>query len=235
MKIEDTEVYGFRKAIAKAMRNPKNSWDKNDSVFGPSNLRAKGKAWRSSFYGPDHSILAPEAPFIGPLDLVLAKKLIKGGSEHRKFLRQIMIWVDFTLPRYVWTEVDTYKVATVRNSCSTMHKLTDRQLQAKDFEYPLSETALEPLNNLIDKICQLSILRSVQAKEESNKLHCHLKATLPEGYLQKATMTFSYETAMSMFRQRRAHRLPEWKYESEKYSICKWIADLPYMKEFLEL
>lgn len=217
MKISNTEVYGFRAAL-RAMRNPKDSWDKSDSRFGPNTSLPDHYRWD----GTIGDLLCSEFPNIGPNDLELALKLIRGGSEHRKFLRQIIVWVDFTLPRYVWQELDTYKVATVRNSCSTMHKLGHRDLTGDDFEkggLVLPET-----------LTQLNILGRQYRENRDYTTVRIMKAILPEGFLQRATWTGSYETLLAMHRQRKSHRLPEWSGEG---GICEWIRSLPYMTEFI--
>jgi hypothetical protein len=206
MLIENTEVYGFRAAL-RGMRNPMNSWDRSDSeIPGPCFFLKS---------------MVPELPYIGPKDMELALKLINGGSEHRKFLRQIQIWVDFTLPRYVWQELDTYKVATVRMSCSTMHKLTSRHLEQSDFEDIIPDAWLTWINDKID-----------EAKSGKFDLNAR-KGLLPEGYLQKATYTLNYETALTIYHQRKNHRLPQWNAHTEG-SICNWILNLPYMTEWVK-
>ncbi len=207
MKIEHITVAGFEAAF-RGMRNPMDSWDRSDSVAN-SPINAHG-FW------------------IGGKDMELACKLINAGSEHRKFLRQIMIWVDLTLPRYVWTELDTYKVGTVRNSCSTMHKLGSRPLTQQDFELPISYPCLQNLNDLGEE------LRESKKGFNLKTIRRSLKNALPEGYLQKATYMMSYETALSIYFQRRNHRLPEWRADS-KGSICQFIADLPYMWKFINV
>lgn len=227
MKIEHIEVYGWRAAI-RGMRNPMNSWNRSDSQFWPSEFfKDSEKRWPG--------VLTPEVPFVGPNDLKLAKKLIAGGTEHRKFLRQIQISFDITVPRYVWTEFDTYKVATVRNSCSTMHKLGSKDLEASDFQdgEVLSST-LKELNgagrafrNKTEFTTQGYIIL------KGYDIVRYMKKILPEGFLQKATFTMNYETALSMYFQRRNHRLPEWRADKPG-SICSFIASLPYMKEFIE-
>jgi hypothetical protein len=217
MKIENIEVFGFRSAL-RGMRNPMNSWDRSDTRYSHNWINGQG-----------FLIGCPDYPNIGPEDLKLACKLIKGGSEHRKFLRQIQIWFDITIPRYVWQEKDTYKVATVRNSCSTMHKLGSKDLTQEDFELPIPSDWLRLLN-FMGKDFRL-------AKENKdtalmNEIRREYKNLLPEGFLQKATYTMNYETALTMYFQRRNHRLPEWRADKEG-SICSFIAHLPYMEEFI--
>jgi len=224
MKIEHVEVFGFRASLRGA-RNAYESWDKSDSTFlyPTKNPRAV----YSYHYG---DITVPEYPNIGPNDLTLACKLIKAGPEHRKFLRQIEIWFDITIPRYVWVELDTYKVSTVRNSCSTMHKLGTRDLTQDDFELPITNSLLDILNSYGRDFRAAKVAKNTV---HMNQIRRAYKATLPEGFLQKATYTMNYETALSMFFQRRHHRLPEWK-ESSPYSITSFIKQLPYMSEFIE-
>lgn len=224
MKIEKIEVYGFQAAF-RGLRNPKNSWDKSDSLHGTDPRQVK------TYMFGNQLIYAPEYYVVGPNDLALAKKLIKSGTEHRKFLRHIQVWVDLTLPRYVWTELDTYKVATVRNSCSTMYKLGSRDLVQEDFAYPIPQDLLKVLN-LIGKD-----LRDNKNKKDNKAIkeaRIQLKNLLPEGYLQKATYLFNYETGMTIFRQRRRHKLKEWR-DDHPDSITAMILSLPYMKEFLDV
>jgi len=222
VRIENTEVYGFRMAL-RAMRNPMNSWELGDSTFGNMDI----------FLGTHPNveamdIFANEFPIIGPNDITLALSLIKSGSEHRKFLRQIVVWVDMTLPRYVWQEMDTYKVATVRNSCSTMHKLGSAELTLDDFE-----DGLENRDALLPLIDHMNKLAKRMKAEKTFDCRRFMKQVLPESFLQKATMTFNYETLLSMLKQRSSHRLREWKLGVEG-SICNWISNLPYMAEFYQ-
>jgi hypothetical protein len=218
----NTEVFGFNAAL-RGMRNPMNSWDKGDSVYRSDSV-----------------------PSIGPNDCKLALSLIKAGTEHRKFIRSIIIWTDIEAPRYVWQELDTYKVATVRNSCSTMHKLGSRDLVCEDFSCGVVMPAVLTELNLLAG--DYRHLKSIKA--DSNKIDCvqrQMKQLLPEGFLQKATYTMNYETALTMFKQRRNHRLPEWKFfteychkdpvigiKDEDTSITNWIFSLPYMKLIIE-
>lgn len=197
MKIENVEVFGFRAAIH-GMRNPMNSWSKSDSNF-------------------DCGLV------IGPNDLELSKKLIKAGSEHRKFLRMIHIQCFITLPRYIWQEMDTYKVSTVRLSCSTMHKLGMTDLTEEDFQ---------DRNVLPSTLEQLNIFGSVYRKTKELPLLREMKQILPEGFLQSADLDFNYETAMNMYYQRKNHRMSEWSGEN---GICKWIESLPMMDQWLNL
>jgi len=234
MKIERVRVFGFEPAFF-GMRNPKESWDRSDSTFYehaphwpyPIDPLDRGKVYNSPHWHP--SVIVPEFPEIGPKDMDLACSLIKGGSEHRKFLRQIMIWVNITIPRYCWQELDTYKVATVRMSCSTMHKLGHRLLVQEDFEQPIEEQALKHLNELVGLFQEATDV----SKTATRVIRRKLKNDLPEGYLQMATYTLSYETALSILRQRHNHRLDEWHWEVTG-SICNWLLTLPYLREFAQ-
>lgn len=199
MKIENVEVFGFRNAIH-GMRNPMNSWDKSDSLFMDDGAKLR----------------------IGDNDKELAKKLIKAGSEHRKFLRMIHIQCFITLPRYIWQEMDTYKISTVRMSCSTMHKLGMSDLTEDDFEGHVMSEVLSYLNILGGGY-------RIHKNVETLRL---MKQILPEGFLQSADLDFNYETAMNMYNQRKNHRMSEWSGEN---GICKWIESLPMMKEWLFL
>lgn len=199
MKITRTRVLNMDEAI-RGMRNPMNSWDKSDSGLDG--------------YGEF---------LMGNNDNKLAKKLIKAGSDHRKFLRQIFISAFIEAPRYIYTELDTYKVSTVRNSCSTMHKLGSRDLTKDDFqEGVVLDVVLDYLNELgkqYRETKKVSILRE-------------MKQILPEGFLQGATYTMNYENAMNMYHSRKTHRMSEW---SGKGGICEWIESLPMMDEWLKL
>jgi len=228
MKIENVEVFGFRSAF-RGLRNPMNSWNKSDSNFwSDSPWYQKDNKWHT------HSV-APELPEIGPEDLKLAMKLIHGGSEHRKFLRQIQIWMDITLPRYVLTELDTYKVATVRNSCSTMHKLGHTNLESSDFQ---DGDVLPAILELLNSAGEAYRNKTGYTTYEGMRLFKYdivrfMKKHLPEGFLQKATYSMNYETALSMYFQRKNHRLPEWN-ETCEGSITSFISSLPYMNNFIE-
>ena len=220
LRITETEVFGFWAAL-RDMRNPMESWDKSDSRFGDSGV---DQGFR---------VKIPEFPEIGKNDLELACKLIKGGTEHRKFLRQIVINFVIEAPRYVWQEIDTYKVATVRNSCSTMHKLGHRPLTEKDFiDGEVLVSTLRELNRLGQEYRD--------GGQKDYDLVRKMKRYLPEGFLQRAGFHMNYETAMSMFRQRKSHRLAEWRWTGgvkvvdSRQSICDWIFSLPYMACFLD-
>jgi len=220
MKIENIRVEGFEPAFH-AMRNPWESWPRSDSVFFQMPDSADSTPWACE-------CIAVEDPLIGENDMELAKKLIMRGSEHRKFMRQIMIWFNITIPRYVWQELDTYKVATVRNSCSTMNKLGSTDLEQEDFQLDIQEMTLEHINKLG------ALLRDAKDEREGvREARQQLKNDLPEGFLQKATCMMSYETALAVILQRENHRLPEWRKHSLG-SIVDTLLGLPYMMDLYE-
>lgn len=203
MKIENTFVTGFEAAIH-GMRNPMNSWDKSDSKIY-SDL---------SFY--------PNGIFsIGPNDNKLAKKLIKAGTEHCKFLRLIHIQCFITIPRYIWQELDTYKIATVRMSCSTMHKLGITDLTEEDFQDG---------KVMMETLLKLNELGNLYRNNKDIELLREMKQILPEGFLQGADYDMNYQTAILIYNQRKNHRMSEW---SGKDGICEWIKSLPMMNEWL--
>lgn len=202
MKIENTRVFGWYDAV-RSMRNPLESWDKMDS----------------SICGYDTFIL-------GPNDKQLALKLCKAGGEHRKFLRSIRVGFTVTAPLYWYSEADTYKVGTVRNSCSTMHTLGKRDFTVDDFQDQVVLPAmLDELNRIAHEY----------QETKDFKYRRLLKQHLPSGFLLKSDIDMNYEVCLSMFHQRKDHRLTEWAYTHKENSdsICNWITTLPYMKEIL--
>ena len=209
MLIENTQIFGFQVAF-RAMRNPMDSWDRSDSSMG----RDEGAGC--------------EGFVPGPKDLELFLKLAKNGPEHGKQLRFIKIWVTLTLPRYVWTEFDTYKVGCERYSCSTMHKLGTRELTNEDFQSP-------PLPAVLDYLNGRGKLYRDDGKKDYDLVR-DMKANMPESFLQKSDISMNYQTALNIFRQRRNHRLQEWRFTDGKgNSICDWIYRLPLMEEIVKV
>lgn len=214
IEIRKTTTYGWDAAI-RGMRNPLNSWGKSDSRF----------------YGKYRNPLG-----IGENDLDLMKRLIAGGTEHRKFLRMITVTVDITAPLYWWKEFDTYKVGTVANSCSTMHKIHAKEFTINDFSYEhltnwyhdgeLCRDWLDTLECLID---DLNVARELYVETKDKKYWWQMIQLLPSSYNQKRTVQLNYEVLLTQYRQRKYHRLDEWLH------FCDWICTLPYMKEFLEV
>lgn len=206
IKLEETDVFGFEAAI-RGMRNPKNSWDKSDSNC-TTIIKDDGKYI---------------ADFIGKNDLKLMKALAGAGTDHGKFLRMINVTVDITAPLYWWKEFDTYKVGTVANSCSTMHKI-----HAKEFE--LSDFSTE---HLVGKsVAALQGVIDVMNLEREHFLGTHDKdcwwqmiQLLPSSYNQKRTVQLNYAVLLNMYHARKNHKLDEW------HDFCKWVEDLPYFAE----
>ena len=208
MKITNTEVYGFEASL-RGMRNPMNSWHLQDSV--------------PYYCMPD---ILWDATLIGERDLDLAKRLIKAGNEHCKFLRQIQVWADFEMPLYWWSEFDTYKFNT-KNSCSTMHKLFNakKEIELDDFVY--SKEDIDTLNFII---MELNSLRKRYLETKDFNYVIRGKRLLPTSFKQKRTVNTNYAELINIYNQRKNHRLKEeW-----QDVFCKWCEELPYFKEFLE-
>lgn len=205
IKLENTSVMNFENAIRGA-RNPMNSWDKLDSSFD-----ANGNF------------------VFGPNDLSLGRKLCKAGSDHRKFVRQIFISVDITAPIYWWKEFDTYKVGTVANSTSTMHKIHSKPFELSDFS---TDKMVDSAKDCMSEILVvLEKLRQdfISDKASNKDAWYSIIQLLPESYNQKRTVTLNYENTISMYYSRRNHKLSEW------HVFCDWILDLPYFKELFSL
>lgn len=226
IKFEHPEVWGWEHAI-RGMRNPMNSWDKSDSRFN---------------YDIEATAAGDEEPkyihidaTIGYNDLDLMRRLIRAGSSHRKFLRQIFVSVDITAPLYWWKEFDTYKVGTVANSCSTMHKIAAKDFTLDDFSHEhLSDFSSHPenvqdsLTILSSTIKTLNSCRECYIKEKDNFFWWQLIQLLPQSYNQKRTNTMTYENLLNMVSQRRGHKLDEW------HDFCDWVFTLPYAEELLK-
>lgn len=193
----NVNVFGWEGAI-RGMRNPMNSWNKNDSTFNSDKV------------------------VLGENDLDLAKRLIKAGGEHRKFLRMIHVQFDISFPRYIWSEFDTYHFNT-KSSCSTMHKLLTKEPITLDmFSYDAQD---EYAMNII--VEQLNNIRLEFLKTKDVELIRRAKQLLPEGFLQKRTIDTNYEELLNIYFQRRNHRLVEWR------EFCKELEKLPYFMEFI--
>lgn len=231
MKFEKTEVFNFEGAI-RGMRNPLESWDKSDSH--KIILDYIDESEEMLIYSKGGNF------FVGKKDLELMQKLIKAGSEHRKFMRQIFVSVDITAPLYWWKEFDTYKVGTVANSTSTMHKLASTPITMDCFEMGNFESDLDaddeetPLilkdyweNNVI---WSLEYLRQKYNETKDKRYWKELIRLLPESWLQTRTITMNYENILTMIKQRKSHKLTEW----SVYFIA-WCRCLPYAEELLFL
>ncbi len=197
IKIEYTEVHGWRAAI-RGMRNPKNSWDKSDSVYNGTICT------------------------IGKNDLTLMKKLVNAGSDHRKFMRFIDVSCDIVAPLYWWKEYDTYKVGTVANSCSTMHKIHAKELTLNDFSWEKCEGKIQLTFAFEGVIKVLNKLRELFLNTNDKECWYQMIQLLPSSYNQRRTVKLNYEVLRNMYHARKEHKLDEWK------EFCKWIEDLPY-------
>lgn len=199
--IERTSVMNFENAIRGA-RNPMNSWNRMDS-----------------FYDEQGNFI------MGPNDLNLAQRLARAGSDHRKFIRQIFVSVDFTAPLYWWKEYDTYKVATVANSTSTMHKIASKPFTLDDFSHERMNTQAQEA--LAHTVSVLEDLRKDYLETKDKETWYSMIQLLPSSYHQMRTCTLNYETLMNIYYARRNHKLDEW------HTVCDWIASLPYAKEVI--
>jgi hypothetical protein len=235
IKIECVDIWGFEHAV-RGMRNPMNSWDKSDTSYG-------------EFHGLDDNgreIIVPyNPPEIGHNDLDLMHRLFVGGTEHRKFMRMIHVSMDVTAPLYWWKEYDTYKVSTVANSCSTMHKIHAKEFTLDDFSWEqllnngcnlveytwqngLFKKMVQPLQLLTDFIIpSLNVCREKYLETKDKKYWWQLIQLLPSSYNQKRTLDFNYETAVQIIRQRTGHKLDEW------HTFVDTLWDLPYMREIV--
>ena len=195
-------VMNLENAIRGA-RNPMNSWARSDSYYDENGQY-----------------------ILGENDLSLAKRLRNAGtSDHRKYLRQIMVSIDITAPMYWWKEYDTYKVATVANSTSTMHKIHSKPFEIDDFSHDhLTENGLKVLRALVDEMEKIR-LEYVETKDKA--LWYDLIQLLPSSYNQMRTCTLNYETLVNIYRSRKNHKLDEWR------SFCDWIKTLPYANEII--
>ena len=226
IKIENVDVYGWEAAI-RGMRNPMNSWSKSDSSY---------------FYSESSYPHSGEFVHIGKNDLVLMKSLIKAGSDHRKFLRFINVTCDITAPLYWWKEFDTYKVGTVRNSCSTMHTIAKKEFTLDDFSIEhiesidfidvdaLGYTDCSCIDNWVLAKLIVEVLNFNRKKYLETKgkgYWWQMIQLLPSSYNQRATVQLNYEVLMKMYHERKNHRLDEWNH------FCEWIETLPYMGELL--
>ena len=237
IKFEKPEVWGWEHAI-RGMRNPLNSWERSDS-YPAVDCGKCGIIDREGIcYPKEHDCTPYKCYAIGDNDLSLMRRLIRAGSSHRKFLRQIFVSVDITAPRYWLAELDTYKVGTVANSCSTMHKIHSKPIELSDFsiddfEIPDADIALKDC--FINVVADCEMLRKAYLealKKGQNDLAKQywkgLIQLLPQSYNQKRTVTMTYENLLNMVSQRRGHKLDEW------HDFCDWVFTLPYAEELLK-
>lgn len=201
LKVSNVSVMNLENAMRGA-RNPLNSWARSDS-----------------YYNENHEYI------LGENDLGLAKRLCKAGSDHRKFIRQIMVSIDITAPLYWWKEYDTYKVGTVANSTSTMHKIHSKPFELDDFSCDhMTEDTLQFMKTVVD---QLEVIRNRYMEDKDKKHWYDLIQLLPSSYNQLRTCTLNYETLTNIYFARKHHKLDEW------HTFCDFIETLPYAKELI--
>ena len=229
MNFKNTDTWGFEHSL-RGMRNPMNSWDKSDSGYAIIDFEKHDNEVKAVFDKDKFGM--------GPKDINLMQKLIKGGPEHRKFMRQIMVSVDITAPMFWWSEFDTYKIGTTANSTSKMHKLASKPITIEDFEmddyvgvkvfdnesYNPDDYSDEIWDYIID-VCETLRQRYVETKDW--KYWKELIRFLPESYLQTRTVTMNYENLYSIVRQRKGHKLTEWK------QFIDWVRTLLYADELI--
>ena len=221
LKIENVEVMGWEAAI-RGMRNPMNSWEKSDSGYCQRDLLRdcttcvhKSTDYPVCYSGFD----------IGPNDYDLMKRLRNAGTDHRKFMRMITVYLDIIAPLYWWKEFDTYKVGTVANSCSTMHKIHAKEFTLEDFStehlYPEVREAFE--NTIIKYLNEARKTYNFLSDTPSKKdAWWQMIQVLPTSYNQKRTVMLNYEVLANIYKSRRNHKLDEW------HTFCDWIESLPY-------
>ena len=222
LKIENVEVMGWEAAI-RGMRNPMNSWRKCDSKFygGVVRFDTCNERWEDNGYPMS----------LGPSDLDLMTRLRNAGTDHRKFMRMITVYLDITAPLYWWKEFDTYKVGTVANSCSTMHKIADKAFTLDDFSH---EHLFHNVNDaeiwlnidfpnvLENVIFYLNKARELYLKTKDKKYWWQMIQLLPSSYNQRRTIMLNYEVLSNIYKSRRNHKLDDW------HTFCDWIERLPY-------
>ena len=243
LKIENTEVMGWEHAI-RGMRNPKNSWEKSDSEYCEANGNCDDcdnfsicvpnfepyfmRFWEGRDIDCDRDFA------IGPNDHSLMMTLRNAGTDHRKFMRMITVYLDVTAPLYWWKEFDTYKVGTVANSCSTMHKIHAKEFTMEDFScehlyqetYDLFRLTVDHLNKVRDIYLHGGVLRVGEApawfEPKDKEIWWQMIQILPTSYNQKRTVMLNYEVLASIYKSRKDHKLDEW------HTFCDWIKSLPY-------
>lgn len=221
IKIENTEVYGFKSAI-RGMRNPMNSWHKSDSDWCEEQEICK--AICKIPFATCQEIIGGYC--IGYNDLKLMKNLVKAGSDHAKFMRMITVTCDITAPLYFYKEWDTYKVGTVRNSCSTMHKIASKDFTLDDFSHEhLHPDTINCLERVIDS---LNVYRNLYLEKNDKRHWWQMIQLLPSSYNQRSTVQLNYAVLRNMYHARKNHKLDEW------HTFCEWVESLPYSELITE-
>ena len=234
LKIENVEVIGWEHAI-RGMRNPMNSWDKSDSKWYSIGIPTSNPA-------AINDKCLSQKYCLGDNDLDLMKNLRNAGTDHRKFMRMITVYLDITAPLYWWKEFDTYKVGTVANSCSTMHKIHAKEFTLEDFscEHLLEQKdvnlpddsccnwdwegcgIIAPIDILEETVSMLNTARKMFLETNDKKYWWQMIQLLPSSYNQKRTVMLNYEVLANIYKSRRNHKLDEW------HTFCDWISELPY-------
>lgn len=220
IKVDHIEVWGFEHAI-RGMRNPYDSWDKSDSDCHNVEQCSECEHYLEDCH--NHILDGGKCFHVGDNDLLLMQKLFKGGTEHRKYLRQIVVSMDITAPFYWWKEFDTYKVGTVANSCSTMHTIAKKEFTLDDFSCEHLNTSSKTW--LEKTLVLLNTFRECYLSTHNKDDWWQLIQLLPTSYNQKRTVTMNYENVFTIMRQRKGHRLDEW------HTLCDILKELPYVKE----
>lgn len=217
IKFENTDVYGFEAAI-RGMRNPMNSWDKSDSF----ELDCKLFPCEGCAFEPLCEERYPRAHKVGENDLALMRKLANAGDDHGKFARFINVTVDVTAPLYWWSEFDTYKIGTVANSCSKMHKIHAKEFKLEDFSHEhLLDRGTAALEQTVDT---LNMYRNFYIETKNKNFWWQLIQLLPSSYNQRRTVQLNYQVLNRIVKARKNHKLDEW------HVFCAWIEKLPYFK-----
>lgn len=220
LKIENTEVVGFEASI-RGMRNPMNSWEKSDSC-------TKGFVWCNEFCGkPIDGCDKESGLYLGHNDRDLMTRLRNAGTDHRKFMRMITVYLDVTAPLYFWKEFDTYRVGVEKNSCSTMHKIHAKEFDVNDFSHEhVEELTGDDYNMSYDFLLRtIDILNYYRKKFLETNVKTYwwqMIQLLPSSYNQRRTVMLNYEVLANIYKSRRNHKLDEW------HTFCDWIERLPY-------
>ena len=228
IKIDNVDIVGFKNAI-RGMRNPLNSWDKSDSSY----IYEDG--YGSKYYEDEDNELVFDYDYaIGPTDMDLMRRLANAGTDHRKYLRMIVVWMDILAPLYWWKEFDTYKVGTVANSCSTMHKIAEKEFALDDFSHEHLLDATLTFNIIPTAIFRglidcLNQNRDLYLQTKDKRYWWQMIQLLPSSYNQKRTVMLNYEVLAHMYFSRKDHKLDEWR------DFCEMIEQLPYFRAIFQL
>ena len=221
IKLKNTDVYGFEAAI-RGMRNPWNSWDKSDSVYSDAHNCEECAHKEDSSVCYSSPIYNCFDFIVGENDLTLVKKLVNAGTDHSKFMRMVNVTCDITAPMFWWSEYDTYKVGTVRNSCSKMHTIHIKPFDIDDFTHEGCDKIPAAIDTLMYVVGECEHLRQLYNDTEQKKYWRAIIELLPESFNMRATVQLNYAVLQNIYHSRRNHRLDEWR------DFCRWIETLPY-------